>query len=118
VILTRRYSFEAAHVLHGLPDDHPCSRLHGHGYRLEVSVTGPVDPRGMIVEYGELDEVVDDAVMKRYDHRHINEWLDQPTVENMVVDIWSRLVEVTGHLSWSPAFIRLWETERSSVSYP
>lgn len=112
--LIRRYSFESAHQLHGLPDSHPCSRLHGHGYKLEVSVTGPVDERGMILEYSELDEIVDAAVLSRYDHHYLNEFHDQPTVENMVVDIFDRLTEASSLV----VGIRLWETERSSVEYP
>ena len=112
--LWRRYSFEAAHQLHGLPADHPCSRLHGHGYRLEVAITGPVDERGMVLEYSELDAIVDEAVLKRYDHQHLNEFHDQPTVENMVVDIFDSLVAATSLV----VGIRLWETERSSVEYP
>lgn len=112
--LIRRYNFESAHQLHGLADDHPCSRLHGHGYRLEVSVTGPVDERGMVVEYSDLDVIVAAAVLDRYDHRLINDFIDQPTVENMVVDIFKALADA------SPLVvgIRLWETERSSVEYP
>lgn len=112
--LIRRYSFEAAHQLHDLPDTHPCSRLHGHGYRIEVHVDGPVDHRGMVIEYAELDAIVDDALLAPYDHRFLNDFLDQPTVENMAVDIYDRLAAA------SPLIvgIRLWETERSSVAYP
>lgn len=112
--LTRRYSFEAAHQLHNLPAEHPCSRLHGHGYRLEVSIDGPIDERGMILEYAELDEFVDAFVLQRYDHRFINDFIDQPTVENMVGDIFDRLKQATPLV----VSIRLWETERSSAEYP
>lgn len=112
--LIRRYSFEAAHQLHDLPNDHPCSRLHGHGYRLEVSVASPIDGRGMIIEYSELDAIVQAAVLDTYDHHLINEFIEQPTVENMAPDIFGRLKDAC---RWIVS-IRLWETERSSIEYP
>lgn len=112
--LWRRYAFEAAHQLHGLPDTHPCSRVHGHGYRLEVAVSGPVDGRGMVIEYADLDALVKMAVLDDYDHHDLNGLHEQPTVENMVVEIFDRLTEATPLV----VGIRLWETERSSVEYP
>lgn len=119
--LVRRYSFEAAHQLHDLPDEHPCSRLHGHGYRLEVAVhchPDELDHRGMVIEYSELDSIVA-AVLERYDHRFVNDFLDQPTVENMAPDIWECLHKaMPGSVFWAFYGIRLWETERSSVEYP
>jgi 6-pyruvoyltetrahydropterin/6-carboxytetrahydropterin synthase len=111
--LIRGYSFEASHLLHHLPPDHPCSRLHGHGYRFEVTVMGDPDHRGMVIEYAELDEIVD-LVLAKYDHRHMNDFLDQPTVENIVVDIFGILEDALPAV----ARVRLWETERSSVEYP
>lgn len=108
--LIRRYNFEASHQLAHLPEGHPCTRLHGHGYRFEVVVEGEPDRRGMVVEYAELDEVVA-KVLDRYDHRHLNDFLEQPTVENIVVDIWQLLQPHATR-------VRLWETERSSVEYP
>ena len=45
VELTRAYTFEAAHRLPQVPQDHKCFRMHGHSFRVEVSVTGPIDER-------------------------------------------------------------------------
>jgi 6-pyruvoyltetrahydropterin/6-carboxytetrahydropterin synthase len=116
--LIRRYSFEASHQLGFLPPDHPCSRLHGHGYRFEVTVTAEnLDHRAMIVEYGELDEVMA-KVLDRYDHRHMNDFLDQPTVEVIVRDIYSMLPTGKYSQAWWVKSVRLWETERSSIEYP
>lgn len=111
--LIRRYSFEAAHKLYHLPPDHPCTRLHGHHYEFEVVVMGDPDRRGMVIEYAELDEIVT-KVIDRYDHRYMNDFLPQPTVENIVVDIFTML---EGALP-TVARVRVWETERSSVEYP
>lgn len=111
--LIRRYSFEASHQLSGLPPDHPCTRLHGHGYEFEVVVMGDPDDRIMVIEYGELDAVVDN-VLERYDHRHLNDFLPQPTAEAIAIDIWGTLERLLPEV----ARVRVWETERSSVEFP
>lgn len=117
--LTRRYTFEAAHVLSFLPEGHPCTRLHGHSYVLEVTVMGDVEGRRrMIAEYGEIDAAVA-PVLERYDHRYLNNFLEQPTVEEMAPDIYDLIEKsVPDDAIWVVARIRLWETERSSVEYP
>lgn len=116
--LIRRYSFEASHQLGGLPEDHPCTRLHGHGYHFEVRVSSAqLDDRQMIVEYAELDEVVA-KVLDRYDHRHLNDFLEQPTVEVIARDIYYMLPRSRPVSGWWVLGVRVWETERSSVEYP
>lgn len=118
--LTRRYTFEAAHQLHGLPEGHPCNRLHGHHYEFELTVSAPLDDLGMVIEYGQLDALVA-PVLDAYDHRYVNDWLDQPTVENMANDIWERLrlsAVPEEHSGLRFVGLRVWETARSSVSLP
>ena len=68
-----RYEAEAAHQLSaGVPDKHPCRRLHGHRYVITVSVMGDVDPRtGMVLEYADIDRRVRE-VLDLVDHRFIN----------------------------------------------
>lgn len=81
--LTRRVSFAAAHryrkpewsderneQVFGL-----CARpsYHGHGYRCDVTVTGPPDPdTGFIVDLALLDRILGEEVRDRFDHRNIN----------------------------------------------
>jgi 6-pyruvoyltetrahydropterin/6-carboxytetrahydropterin synthase len=86
-LLTRRVRFAAAHR-YRRPDWSDernarafglCARpnFHGHGYRCDVTVTGPVDAdTGMIVDLGLLDEILEREVRARLDHRNIN--LDVP----------------------------------------
>lgn len=49
------FSFEAAHRLPRLPEGHKCKNLHGHNYVLEVAVEGPLDERGFVMDYAELE---------------------------------------------------------------
>jgi len=49
------------------------ARQHGHNYRLEVTVRGPLDPvTGMVVDLKDIQEVLDREVMARFDHRDLN----------------------------------------------
>ena len=54
--IAKRFGFSASHVLHGLGDDHPCSRMHGHNYEIEViAEADDLDGRGFVVDFRELD---------------------------------------------------------------
>lgn len=81
--ITRAYTVQAAHQLHGLREGHKCGRMHGHNYRIEVTVEGPVDVRGFVVDAEEIDEAVGKELMARLDHRTLNDVIPQPTAENI-----------------------------------
>ena len=72
VRLTKEFSFEMAHALVGY--DGACREIHGHSYRLFVTVEGEPsqsegDPKlGMAVDFGDLKRVVNGAVVEPYDH--------------------------------------------------
>ncbi len=106
--IRKQFSFEAAHVLPY--HDGKCSRLHGHSYRLDVSVDGPLatsgPSTGMIVDFDVLASVVRASVIEALDHRHLNDIIENPTSENIVSWIWHRLVAQLPQL----AELTLWET--------
>ena len=66
---------------HLLPGHGKCGRLHGHTYRIQVVVEGDTT-NGMVLDFAELKSQVR-SVLARYDHRHWNDFLDYPTVENI-----------------------------------
>lgn len=72
--LERTYHAEIAHqLLAGVPDGHPCRRLHGHRYVITITLIGDADPRtGMLLEYADIDRRVAE-VMGLVDHRFLNE---------------------------------------------
>lgn len=78
----RTYRFESAHHLPLLPEGHRCRNLHGHNYRLEVVVSGELDPRGFVMDFAEMDAEIM-PVIKEVDHRLLNEieGLENPTAE-------------------------------------
>ena len=109
--LTREFAFESAHALEGY--DGKCREIHGHSYRLLVTVAGSPseredDPkRGMVMDFGELKRIVGQEIVERLDHSFVMrrtpgsermvealkgefrnvilvDW--QPTCENMLCD--------------------------------
>ena len=102
--VTCSFTFEAAHQLPWHPGK--CRALHGHGYRLEVTVEGPLGDQGMVVDFAEVEAVVRREVVDRYDHTYLNDLLENPTAELIAHDAWKRLEAA----DLSVASVRLWET--------
>ena len=107
--VTREFVFEASHQLPWHPGK--CQRLHGHSYRLQVTIEGALDQNGVVLDFDELRHVVQREVLDRYDHRHLNDLIDNPTAELIAQQAWKHL-EAAG---LALAGLRLWETEHSSV---
>lgn len=69
--VTKEFTLEMAHALEG--HDGACRRLHGHSYRLWVTVKGePLQDgspkQGMVVDFGDLKRIVQEKIISRYDH--------------------------------------------------
>lgn len=81
--ISKEFAFSSSHQLDGLPEDHPCSRLHGHNYAVKLELSGPTDATGFVMDYRALapfKDYLDDTL----DHRHLNDVLGfQPTAENL-----------------------------------
>lgn len=107
--VTRAFAFEAAHQLPWHAGK--CRQLHGHHYRFEVTVEGPLDENGVVLDFDEVRDVVQRKVVDRYDHRYLNDLMDNPTAELIAGEVWKRL-EAAG---LQVVRLRLWETPDSSV---
>ena len=109
--IRKSFTFEAAHVLPH--HSGKCARLHGHSYRLDVALEGPLQASGpatgMVEDFDVVSRVVKAAVINDLDHRSLNELMDNPTAENILVWIWSRLVRELPQLDE----LTLWETPRA-----
>ena len=105
------FEFSASHVLDGLSSG--CAHLHGHNYVLEVEVGGPVSAEtGLLIDFETLEAIVDREVMAVVDHRHLNDFLQTPTAEVMLVWFWRLLAP---HLPLTT--LRLHETRRYVAIY-
>ena len=97
--------------------NHPgkCSRLHGHSYRLDVTLEGPLQAdgpaTGMVEDFEIVSHVVKRAVIAELDHRSLNELIENPTAENIVRWVWGRLAAELPLL----AELTLWETRKACV---
>ena len=113
--ITKEFTFEAAHALKGY--DGPCRNIHGHSYKLSVTVTGVPIPsadspkKGMVMDFGDLKKIIKKNIIDPFDHALIlgtnyNEVIKnlpvdacnnmlvvdyQPTSENMLIDFASRI---------------------------
>jgi 6-pyruvoyltetrahydropterin/6-carboxytetrahydropterin synthase len=115
VRLVRKVSFEAAHRLPHVPAGHKCERLHGHSFRVEIVVEGPVDEKtGWFIDYGEIDDAWA-PLYERLDHHYLNEvkGLENPTSEVLSRWLWEHLVAKLPSLS----LIVVHETCNASCEY-
>jgi len=135
--ITKIFTFETAHVLYNY--DGKCKNMHGHSYKLFVTVKGaPInnlqDPKnGMVVDFGDIKKIVKEHIVDIWDHavllnglsphRELGEELQrqghnviycdyQPTCENMLYAIADILRERLPE-TVSLAYLKLHETENS-----
>jgi 6-pyruvoyltetrahydropterin/6-carboxytetrahydropterin synthase len=131
IALTRRYRFPAAHVLaseHFSAEENAriygkCANPagHGHDYAVELTVSGPVDPRsGCIVSRERLDELVGERVLARFGHRMLNEdpaFRERvPTAENLCAVIHDELAPRIAETGARLVRVRLEETRRNAFT--
>ena len=112
VSVTKCFGFESAHFLPNYDGD--CSRLHGHSYKLQVTVSGSVDEAtGMVIDFNVLKDIVNNKVVHKYDHQFLNEFFHNPTAENMVQHIFKELNVAFAKVGLTVESVKLWETESS-----
>jgi 6-pyruvoyltetrahydropterin/6-carboxytetrahydropterin synthase len=132
--LSRRYRFSASHRLHSEQISDAENRAiygkcnnpygHGHNYVLEVTVSGQVDPNGMVCNLVDLDECVQREVLSRFDIENLNmrpEFADSvPTTENLCIVIFDLLNQDILKRKFTQAHlerVRLEETMMNSFEY-
>lgn len=135
--VTKEFTFDMAHALFNY--DGPCKNIHGHTYRLQVTVSGYAnqDPQnvkcGMLIDFGQLKKIVTEKIIDKYDHALVlNEAVPaslrascysisekvhfvafQPTCENLLLDMKFKLQTAFEHDGFILQAIRLYETPTS-----
>jgi len=113
--LVHEFRFEAAHRLPRVPEGHKCSRLHGHSFRVELAIDGPVDPQtGWVIDFAELERRWA-PLHALLDHRYLNEvpGLENPTSEVLAQFIWQSIQPSLAVLSR----VTVYETCESRCEY-
>ena len=139
--ITKQFNFETGHALYGY--DGKCRNVHGHSYKLNVTVIGePITDKndvkfGMVIDFGDLKKIVKSEIVDKFDHAtvfnkntpHIelaqelkNRDHDvilvdyQPTSENMVIDFAEKIKKhLPGHIQLHS--LKLKETESSFAEW-
>lgn len=97
----KEFTLEAAHRLPNVPAGHKCARLHGHSFRIELRVRGPLDPTlGWVMDFADIKRAFL-PIYEQLDHHYLNdiEGLENPTSERLAVWIWERLTPLLPGLS-------------------
>jgi len=112
--ISKEFHFSAAHQLSHLPEGHPCKRLHGHNYIVEMVLESEaLDHRGFVTDYNEL-RTVKEYIDAYLDHRNLNDVLDRPTTaENLARHLFDRFAGEFPTL----AEVRVSETPKTWASY-
>lgn len=114
--ITKRFEFSASHVLAGLPEDHPCARLHGHNYAVEVELaSSKLNDVGFVFDYRALapfKTLLDDEL----DHRHLNDVIPgQPSAELLAMWLYQEACHL---LPGAPVVaVRVSETPKTWAEY-
>ena len=89
----KRFTFEAAHRLPHVPEEHKCGRLHGHSFSVVVYIEGQVgEDTGWVQDFADIRKAFK-PILERLDHFYLNEieGLSNPTSENIARWIWRQL---------------------------
>jgi 6-pyruvoyltetrahydropterin/6-carboxytetrahydropterin synthase len=112
----KEFSFDAAHEL---PlHDGKCRNLHGHTYRVAVTVSqdsliGEGPKSGMVIDFGDLQEIWDEKLKPLVDHQYLNAALPVPHTTAEMIAAWM-LEQFREHLGPYPGLtVKVWETPSS-----
>lgn len=91
--LKQHFQIESARFLPQLPKTHPCANMHGHSFKIILSLLGDLDPvLGWVMDYNEISQKMQ-PLLKELDHRILNEvkGLENPTSELLSKWIYEKL---------------------------
>ena len=113
--LIKSFDFDAAHHVPSFPTGHPCRNTHGHAYRVDLILTGTVDPAtGILIDFRIIKDALD-PLRSQLDHSLLNDLpgLENPTTELLAKWLFDRLKPSLPQLTT----IRVRETRNNCVEY-
>lgn len=125
ILATTSMNFEAAHFLNmkGRTEEEnlkaygKCTNLHGHNYKLLVTVEGEVGEDGMVVNFNKMKPIIEKHIISVYDHHFLNDLMDEVcTAENMCKLFWEKLVGPFEEINVKLHELVLYETDNSFIT--
>jgi len=115
VSITKVFTFDSAHHLNDY--NGKCRNIHGHTYKLEVTVKGFTDKNGLVMDFHDLDDMVEGDILSYIDHKYLNELFDfNPTCELTGLWIWDEINKRILKTDYSLEKVVLWETPTSFIT--
>lgn len=87
--INRIFTFSASHFLTNYKGK--CENLHGHNYKLIVTVKGEIGDNGLVIDFKDVKKIVKQKIIDKLDHVHLNDIIINPTAENICLWIWNKL---------------------------
>lgn len=139
--ITKRFKWDMGHRL--VAHEGKCRHLHGHEYKLFVTVVGVQDEMGRVIDFGQLKQIVGDFINSELDHNFMLQLGDPlipvleaageqhivspfaPTAENIIEWMAKRIDKLLEGSTWAPfpagpvrlAKLELWETENCFATW-
>lgn len=89
----KEFTFDSAHWLPYVPENHKCRHMHGHTYLVRIYLKGPLDPKlGWVMDFADI-KMVWKPLEQQLDHKVLNDipGLENPTAENLAIWIWNQV---------------------------
>jgi len=113
----KKFKFCASHHLENLPEGHQCMNVHGHNFTLTVFCCGLFNTtkaqNGMVVEFAKVKSAVQ-PIINRLDHGDLNDYVAQPTCENVAQWLYFSIKEHLPELE----YVELQETDTCGAQFP
>lgn len=93
MLVSRAFTFDAAHYLTDYYGK--CERMHGHTYKLEVTLEGKIQANGLVIDFVVLKRLVKKHVLDKLDHQVLNDIVENPSAERITIWIWNQLQDLS-----------------------
>ena len=114
--LKQQFQIESARFLPHLEKTHPCSRMHGHSFKIVLRLVGDLDPKlGWVIDYNDIQKAMR-SILEQIDHRVLNEipGLENPTSELLAKWIFDKALVLLPILK----SVSILETSLTECTYP
>ncbi len=117
--IKQHFQIESARRLPHLPSTHPCSQVHGHSFKIILTLEGPLDPvLGWMMDYNDIAKICKPTI-EQIDHRYLNEvpGLENPTSELLAFWIFNQLQPLFAKTTVGLQKVTVLETPFTECSY-